>query len=716
MLNPSSASKALLLVWALLASRAAGQNADQPSAPPTKNPPAAQPETGTAVLPEVSVIDKLNQIRHEIVPGLGATEYNVGRERLQTQSQGVNAPFNQIVLRMPGVVQDSFGQLHIRGEMGNLQYRINDVLLPEGLSGFGQNLETRFIRDVSLITGALPAQFGYRTAGIITIHTKSGDSANGGELSVYGGSHDTLRESFEYGTTVGKLTYYLSGSSLHNGLGIENPTANTRALHDYTDQYKGFAYLSYLIDQTSRISLLLNGGQSDFQIPNNPNQTPAFTLANIPSFNSSMLNENQREKNYFAILAYQKSIGDLNYQISAFSRFSSTHYRPDPLGDLIFNGVASEVNRSIVSNGVQADGSYKLNDRHTLRGGIVFTEQAAKVTTANSVFATDAMGGQLSSVPFTINDNSSKMGYLYGVYVQDEWKPFEKFTVNFGGRFDVVNAYTNERQFSPRINFVYQPASKTTLHIGYARYFTPPPLELIPQTSVDKFVNTSNASEVTRSSTVRAERAHYFDAGITHKITPDFQIGLDGYYKRTRNQLDEGQFGQALVFSPFNYERGRIYGVELTANYEKSGFAAYTNLAYAVTTGRKLSSGEYQFGQDELDYFATHNVKLDHDQTLTASFGLSYSWDGTKVFADALYGSGLRRGFANTLKGHAYCPVNLGIEHAFVCPGHTRLKIRFDVVNLFDQVYELHDGSGIGVVAPQFGARRGYFAGLACEF
>ena len=63
---------------------------------------------------------------------------------------------------------------------------INDVLIPEGISGFGQELATRFVDHLSLITGALPAQFGYRTAGIVDIHTKSGISLNGGDISLYG--------------------------------------------------------------------------------------------------------------------------------------------------------------------------------------------------------------------------------------------------------------------------------------------------------------------------------------------------------------------------------------------------------------------------------------------------------------------------------------------------------------------------------------------------
>jgi len=54
--------------------------------------------------------------------------------------------------------------LHVRGEHANLQYRINDVLLPEGISGFGLELSPHFIESMQLITGSLPAQYGFRTA------------------------------------------------------------------------------------------------------------------------------------------------------------------------------------------------------------------------------------------------------------------------------------------------------------------------------------------------------------------------------------------------------------------------------------------------------------------------------------------------------------------------------------------------------------------------
>jgi hypothetical protein len=49
---------------------------------------------------------------------------------------------------------------------------------------------------------------------------------------------------------------------------------------------------------------------------------------------------------------------------------------------------------------------------------------------------------------------------------------------------------------------------------------------------------------------------------------------LDGYYKTAQQQLDDGLFGQTLILSAFNYEKGRVYGLELTTSYQNNGFSA----------------------------------------------------------------------------------------------------------------------------------------------
>ncbi|MFZ0917359.1 MAG: hypothetical protein WAN04_10735, partial [Candidatus Udaeobacter sp.] len=232
--------------------------------------------------------------------------------------------------------------------------------------------------NISLITGALPAQFGFRTTGVDDIHTKSGAAFQQGDASMYVGSFDTIMPSFEYGGVTGKLSYYWTGSYLHDGIGIENPTSSSDPIHDDTDQYRMFGYSSYIIDDTSRFVLLTSGYHGDFEIPNTPGLPPVFSLRDVPTFDSAKLNETQAEQDAYAILAYQKKSDVFNMQASVFSAYSSVLFRPDNVGDLVFNGVASRVDRDILSNGLEFDASYKLTDQHTLRGGSFFSNNTPR--------------------------------------------------------------------------------------------------------------------------------------------------------------------------------------------------------------------------------------------------------------------------------------------------------------------------------------------------
>jgi outer membrane receptor protein involved in Fe transport len=691
-----------------------GQDAVSASPSPA---PSATATAGSATAQSIVVTSQeLDISREQIVPSLGATRYTVGPDRLDSQAQGESAPFNQTILRFPGVAQDSFGQLHVRDEHGNLQYRIDDVLIPESIPGFGPELPTRFADTISLITGALPAQFGFRTTAIVDIHTKNGAVFSGDEASIYAGSFDTIMESFERGGVLGKLSYYLTESYLHDGIGIENPTRSSNPLHDDTDQFKEFGYFSYIIDETSRVTLLVSDNHSDFQIPNNPGQKPAFTVGRRSTFNSAKLDENQAEDSFYTVLAYQKKVDDFNFQASIFTRYSSILFRPDNVGDLIFNGVASRVDRDILSNGFELDASYKLNDEHTIRGGVLFTEEYSTNGTATLVFDVDANGNQISTTPRRIVDNGDKYGFLYGFYLQDEYKPFEQLTINFGGRLDFANTFTAENQLSPRINVVYTPFAGTALHAGYSRYFTPPPLEFVAQTTISKFTGTTNASAVTRDDPVKTERAHYFDVGVTQKIMEGWNAGLDGYCKSAHSQIDDGQFGAARILSAFNYNRGEIYGLEFTSSYDHGPFSAYLNASYEWARGKNFSSAQFLFAPDQIAFVNKNFVFLDHDQRFTGSAGASYTWNDWRLAIDGLYGNGLRRGFANTHKLHSYETYNLSLSRRIKITDKTAVKIRFDVVNILDTIYELRDGSGIGVFAPQFGQRRGFYGTIAYDF
>ena len=704
--------------------------------------PAANSEQAVQARNEALMVKAatLNEARENILPNIGVNTFNVDRQTIEALPQGDNAPLDKVLLQAPGISQDSAasGALHIRNEHANLQYRINGIQLPDGVAGFGQVLETSLIANMAVVTGALPAQYGLRTAGLIDIQTRMGSAEPAGEVSIYGGSNATINADLQYGGVSGNTQYFFIGRWLENDLGIENPTPSVNAIHDHTDQEKFFSYVSTVLPNNARWIMMTGAVVGNYQIPNNPGQPVQYFTPTVTNFNSANLNESQFEQNYYGILAFQQSTAFTDYQISYFTRFSSVHYTPDLIGDLMFNGIATDVTRTSFLNGVQADAAFRVAPDHTLRAGVVVSAEQTYVTDNASVFLSGACGPDINPVqacgntpsgvaaPIQVIDQENKLGWIAGVYIQDEWQITRELTLNTGLRFDQMWQYVDANQLSPRIAAVYKPLDGTAFHAGYARYFTPPPQAVGGPENYLLLSGTVAAAEVGNPGTALKnvvilpslpERSNYFDAGVTQALVPGLELGLSAYYKIAEDLIDDGQFGQAYVLTAFNYARGENEGLELKLKYAKDGVLVYGNLAWARQVATQFVSNQYLQGADEYLYALTHNIYTDHAQILTASAGVSYPLsEHTKGSLDMIYGSGLRAGFANTDHVPGYTQFNLGLSHEFILPDWKPFTVRFDVVNLFDHVYELRDGTGIGVFAPQWGPRRGFFIGLSQKF
>jgi outer membrane receptor for ferrienterochelin and colicins len=677
----------------------------------------------------VVIAQHLNEARAGIQTQTGASTYVINEAAINAAPGGDNSLLNQVVMQAPDVAQDSFGQFHVRGEHNGLQYRLNGIILPEGISVFGQSLDPKLISSLTLVTGALPAEYGLRTAGIIDLKTKSGVIDPGGSVSIYGGSHGTFQPSFNYGGTAGNLNYFVSGDFLRNDLGIESPDGSSNPDHDHTTQYHGFGYFEYILDAQNRLSAVLSTSTGKFQIPNRSGTTPGITNADgaplavngQTTFPSEALDENQREVNHFAVVSWQHAEGDFNVQTSVTARYSGLTFVPDALGDILFDGIAQNAYKQNVAYALQSDAAYKFNDEHTLRGGMFLQTDHSKSVTDSAVIALDAAGNQVSDMPVFISDNGGKTEWIESLYLQDEWKLLPAVTLNYGLRFDKFNAFTAAHQVSPRVNVVWQALEDTVVHAGYSRYLSPPPFELVGTETVGKFANTTAAAAVTQADTPKAEQANYYDIGLQQKISSALTVGLDTYYKQSHNLIDEGQFGAPIILTPFNYAQGKQYGAELTGNYTQDAFTAYLNLAYQSAKGKNIDSAQFNFSQEDLNYIATHYIHLDHEQQVTASGGASYLWNHTRFSADFLLGSGLRADEelpdGSSIPNGAHLPdytqVNLGVSHIFHFTDVSTLTARVDVINAFDRRYEIRDGTGVGVGAPQFGPRRGLFFGLS---
>ncbi len=735
----------------------------KPKPRPVALRPVAPP---AAVVPPLSPAEQLiaksngfDQARSNLYTTIGTTSNTISHEAIEALPQGSNAPVEKVLLQAPGVSQDSAasGSIHIRNDHANVQFRINGVMLPDGVTGFGSVLDTALIGSLSLVTGALPAEYGMRTTGLVDITTRADAFNNSGSVSLYGGSRGTITPSFEYGGTFGGncpaaapahgaaaqsancfagVQYFFTGNYTQTTEGIENPQPTLNALHDFSQQEKGFAYMSAFVDPYTRLSLIAGTATNSFQIPNSPN-APLFPGIAVPvlgasTFNSAQLNENQYEDTQFGVLALQRSVNGFDGQLSYFTRYNNLHFMPDPVGDLLLNGIASDISRQSYTNGIQGDGSYVINPAHTLRAG--FTVSGEQTNVDNTSLVEAAPGGIPIATPESITDDVSKLGWLAGVYAQDEWKITDKLTMNAGLRFDQMWQYVDANQLSPRLSFTYKPYENTTFHAGYARYFTPPVLVEAAPANIALFNNTTGAPASGGNSPVLPERSHYFDAGVDQKIPlgcysasahdcSTLELGVDAYYKIAKDLLDNGTFGQALVLSGFNYARGINQGVEFSAKFNSGNFQAYGNIAVGEEKATQVVSNQYLFdnvtaqptlgGLTELQYIATHWIYTDHSQLVTGSAGLSYLSQGTRFSADMIYGSGLRTGEANIGAQSPYAQFNTGLSHEFAMPDGKPVTVRFDVVNVFDTIYQIRSGTGIGVFAPQYGPRRGYFVGIS---
>ena len=680
---------------------------------------ASHADDSTVEIAPITIkLKRLDTARNGLSTDTGSSTYNFDATDIEALPLGASTPINQVLLQAPGVVQDSYGQLHVRGDHANVQYRINGVLIPEPISGFGPAIDTRFANSINFLTGALPAQYGYRTAGVVDIQTKGADELeNGAEIGTVLGSNGHRELNASISGVKGDWTYFFTGTGLTNSLGIENTTRERTALHDKTDQSKGFGYASYLIDSASRLSFMAGVSASKFQIPNLPGLSPSYsyTGASVPA--SANLNANQQERNQFQTVTYQHSgDGALDYQISAFHRISAVDYQPDTVGDLVYNGIAARIHRQSDAYGLQSDACYKIDARNTLRSGFFLQHEHMVVDNNSLVFAANASGVQTGFTPLGIQDNNTFGGYTLGVYVQNEFKPSQQWTLNYGARYDHVNTVTSEEQLSPRFGVVFDASDATRLHAGYARYFTPPSSEKINTTSVALFQGTTNALPSDANTAVKAERSNYFDVGVSHIVNPQLTLGMDAYYRQVSNLQDEGQFGNALIYSAFNYAQGRIGGIEWSANYHDHNFSAYGNLSRSVAYAQNLSTGQFNFSPDQLNYIANHWVHLDHDQMWTGSGGMSYRL-GDKTFSgDMLFGTGLRNGFSNTDHLPFYAQFNASVVQKFKSSQLGNNTVRLSVLNVFDRAYELRDGTGIGVGAPQWGQRRTLYLGLSHAF
>ncbi len=437
-------------------------------------------------LPDVSVVgQRLDQARSAILPSLGATTYDFNRSAIATLPQGDNAPLNQTLLQAPGVAQDSFGQVHVRGDHNEVQYRLDGVQLPEGLSVFGQALENRFAHSLSLLTGALPAQYGFLTAGVVDITTKTGRTDPGGEISIYGGARDYLQPSFQYGGQLGSVDYFVTGDLLHSRVGIENPdptfNAGARPLQPVP---RPGAPVRRARRQHPRQP---DRRRLQRAVPD-PQQPQPVALARAVGQRRQRLHQRQ---------PHRAPARDHRLRHRAAAEADGRGGRADlrlhPLQQPVLHarpGRRPAVHRHRADRRALRHLNWRA-DRRQLEGqrqphaarrlpgaGRARRLRHRLLRAAHRRHRRPAIGPAVQH-PRRLGQDRQPVRALPAGRVAH---PAQRSPSTTARASTASSEYDTETRLSPRVNVVWRPTGTTTVHAGYSRYFTPPPFELVAGT------------------------------------------------------------------------------------------------------------------------------------------------------------------------------------------------------------------------------------------
>ncbi len=642
---------------------------------------------------------------------------------------------NSVILyTSPGVVQDTSGQVHIRGDHANIQYRLNGSYLPIDLAGFSSVVPTRAIQSINFSTGILPPEYGLHTAGVLDITTKQGFK-RGGSLGVIFGTDATAGTHFDYENTINKFSYFISAQYLQNHDGLQAPTENP--IHDRMQSQNYFGYFSYLLNPENKLSLIIGADYNQYQIPDqsDPNALASYasptgnpynveignTFYTPSNYPPHIVNDHQNEDYNFVIGALDGEYGEnTKYHFDVFGTYSKIHYIPDIIGDLMYTGQATDSKYQDTSGGFQLDISHKIQ-KHEIKTGIFSQDERSIGNFLTYAFPADQNLNQTSYIPLNIAYSSAKTGYTFSYYIQDDWHIFKKIHFLYGLRFDYIDQFVKTDQLSPRASIIYDYSKNTSFHISYGRYFTPAPMLLVTKTNASVLQNTT-ADSIAASGLspdqigyfVLPQRSSYYDIGFTHGFDDNTSLMADAYFQEIEDVLDDGQFGNARVLTPFNYKHGKEYGLNISLSKMKKNYGAYLNFAYSVARAEDDIDQQYNFTKNQLQYLQNNYIFMDHDETYSASLGGYYRLlKHTKVYVDNIYGSGLTTGSypPNTTHLKPYFQTNAGLTQDILTNTFGAVKLNFYMVNLFNNVYEIRD-SGIGVFGPQYAQKRTFYVSV----
>ncbi len=633
-------------------------------------------------------------------------------------SASASRAIETLVATTPGWAPDDNGRMHPRGSESQVHWNLDGVPITENMSAiFATSLDARMMRSVEVLTGGIPAEFGDKLGGVVSVNTKSGLDLDQGAwnagISFGGGSFSAGDTSVDFSTrrkTFGFLGL-VSGNTTQRFL--DPPSLSN--LHNFGRTMQTFQRLDWQRDPNNLLKLTLMIGGNNFQVPNREEQHLAGQ------------HQRQQLRDNNEVFGWQH-IFNPNWlsSVSAYHRYSSSRLDANALAI----PVVPFQSRSLRTLGTVGALSY-ATQQHKVKIGYQLTgtrieENFQFWVTEPEAFAPirDEAGRELPNpvLRFTTASPFRFAGQRWqsftSAYAQDHWTLLSWLTIDAGLRWDRYSLLFTENQVSPRIGFAIQiPRSRTVLRGSYNRLYQTPPVEnilLASSVEASRISPLVVLGEAPGFRQVQADKQHTFEVGIQQQLSPWMRIDVAIYHKIIRNMGDKDQFLDTGVIFPISIFAGRVTGVETRLETrEVAGLRGSLSWANSRSLGITPVNGGLFLGE-EVESLESAGLRFanDHDQRNSAHWQVMYTnkrtgvWTAVNGRHDSGYPVGLEEGATPALyaslgfdpallrevnfergrvRPRTILNFSIGADHKV--DDRVTMRVQFDVQNLTDRLY-----------------------------
>jgi hypothetical protein len=650
----------------------------------------------------------------------------IRRTPARLRSRGLQAAIET----MPGWAGEDNGLLHVRGVDDGFLFVIDGVPVYERLDGlFGVAPDPAMIESVNVMTGYIPAEFGFKSGGVIEVRSGAGAGDQWlGSLEVGGGSDATAHVSTVAGGPIAETVALTFGVTGHRSSRFLDPV-HPDNLHNTGATLSGGVQIGWNVRPASTLTAVAGFGGSRFDVPHGEAQEAAGQ------------DQRQELEQHWQTLSWQHaSSASAVWHVAGYHRFGASTLAGSPKDTPLFTdadrdlrriGVLASITRGAGAHTLKIGGEVaRLRLRERLLFAVTDLAEAEEANFGEPVLAHDRDN------PFQFRGDASPM--LASLYAQDSVRVGARLTIDAGVRADWSRLLLPRSQVSPRVGVAYHwPGSRTMVRGSFGRFFQPPQPEnlLVASSPAARALSPFVADGGPGGADLEPERQTAIEAAVEQGIARGVRLDVAYWHRRVTNAADPNVFFGTTMIFPNTVRSGRATGVDVRVDVPRrgrwSGYLSYTN-SHVVWFG-PINGGLF-LEHDVIDIGPGTRFTPDHDQRHVGTVGVSYDDElrGLWVAATAQYASGtpleVEEGDLEELRDRPGAAL-VDFERGRVKPRlvvnlqggrwlsrgpRVEASARLSVLNLFDRNYAFNFGNPFS--GTHFGAGRTVSVSLRLTF